>query len=109
MSNYGLIGNALIRAGVIDAVGLARAVEMQAQRPGPLGKVIAELGLAAESTVAKTLAATLHLEYLDGDIPTPDAGTAAQIPLEFCKKRSVFPVGLDGNRLRVAVSDPLDY
>ena len=66
MSSHGFVGDLLIRAGVVDAAGLARGLEAQSQQGTTLGRALAGLGLAKESAVAATLASALHLEFLDG-------------------------------------------
>ena len=110
MSSYGFVGDLLIRKGLIDAVGLLRAVEAQAANPATLGRALARLGLADESVVAVETASALHLaflEYDDNEPPQIDAKVVAMLPAEFCKKRGVLPLALEGNVLKVAVIDPL--
>ena len=57
MRAHGFVGDLLIRAGVVDAAGLARALEVQSAQPSTLGRALAGLGLADESVVATTIAA----------------------------------------------------
>ena len=108
MNTHSFIGDVLLRSGVIDEAGLVRAIDAQAKRPSTIGRALADLGLAEESVVARAVAASLHLEYYDGEPPAANAQLDALLPAEFCKARSAFPLSLEGNRLRVAVSDPLD-
>jgi hypothetical protein len=54
-------GDLLVKNGVVDAAGLARAIALQSTRPATLGRTLAELGLADESVVAKTIASALYL------------------------------------------------
>ena len=72
MSTYGIAGDLLIRAGVVDARGVSQAIEVQSQLPSngtSLGRALASLGLAGEAAVAATLASALHLEHIDGQPP----------------------------------------
>jgi len=108
MSAHGFIGDLLIREGVVDLPGLARAVEARTAHPSTLGRALASLGLADESVVAATIASALHLEHLDGEPPVIGEKIAALLPAEFCRKRGVVPLGFDGQVLRLAVSDPMD-
>ena len=108
MSSYGFLGDLLLRNGVVDAAGLTRAMETQAADKATLGRALNNLGLADESVVAFTIAAALHLEYLDGEPPAVAADVAALLPAESCRKRRIVPLTLDGNTLRLAVSDPMD-
>ena len=57
MSARNFVGDLLVRKGVIDDAALARAVEAQSKSPATLGKTLADLGLADESTVARIVAA----------------------------------------------------
>ena len=106
MSTAGFVGELLIRERVCDTTGLAHAVEVQGKEAVTLGRALARLGLADESTVAATIAKALHLEYLDGEPPEVDAEVAALMPAEW-KSRGA-PLGFEGKRLRVAVANPLD-
>ena len=108
MTPHGFIGELLIRKGVIDAAGLARAIEAQSGRATTVGRALASLGLADESVVAATIASALHLEYLPDQPPPIGEDVLALLPADFCRKRGVVPLGLDGQVLRLAVSDPMD-
>ena len=109
MSPHRFLGALLIKHGVIDADGLARAMAVQSPRPTSLGRILEHLGLASEDAVAKTIAEVLHLDHLDGAAPPSTAELTALLPIEFCKKRGVLAIGMNGNVLRLAVSDPSDY
>ena len=109
MSSHGFVGDLLIRAGVVDAAGLALGLEAQSRQATTLGRALAGLGLAEESAVAAAIASALHLEYLDGEPPEVGEAVAALLPVAFCRKRGAAPLGLDGNVLRVAVTNPMDY
>jgi type IV pilus assembly protein PilB len=76
----------LARAALIDSSGIERALEIQAKSGGPIGKILAELGLP---------------EFL------PE--TTGLLPIDFCRERLVVPLGLKGNSLRLAMVNPLDY
>jgi type IV pilus assembly protein PilB len=106
---HGFAGDVLIRAGLVDAAGLARGLEAQSKQSTTLGRALADLGLADESAVAAAMATALHLELLDTDPPDVPEAVTALLPATFCQKRGVAPVSLAGNTLRVAVTNPADY
>lgn len=108
MSAHGFVGDLLIRNGVIDAAGLARANEARSAHPATLGRALASLGLADESVVAVTIAKALHLEHLEGEPPAIGQDVLTLLPKDFCQKRGVVPLGFEGNVLRLAVTDPMD-
>ena len=102
------VGEILIEAGLIDAVGLARALEVQARDGGSLSKVVAGLGLAAEETACQAIASALGMEYVllyDETIPE---SLPVSLPTEFCARRRVLPLLVTGRKLRLAMADPLD-
>jgi len=107
MSTPGSVGDLLIRAGIVDASGLARALEIQSQHADSLGRALADLGLADESVVASTMASALGLEYL-GEPFAVGQDVAALVPAEVCRKHRAVPLGLQGDLLRLALTDPLN-
>lgn len=109
MSTHGRAGKLLIRAGVLDAAGLARALAVQSTPDTTLSRILATLGLAEESDVAAAIASQLHLEYLEGEPPEISAEVAELLPEDFCRKFQTAPLGVKGGALRIAVTDPLDY
>lgn len=109
MNKPGMVGELLIRAGVIDSAGFNRAQELQAKGGVSLGKALAELGLASEEAVAAAIAKGLHLECLSTELPSVETEIRALLPAEFCDEHMVVPLSLDGNSLRLAMVDPLDY
>ena len=109
MTTYGFVGDLLLRSGVVDADGLTRAIEAQAGQSATLGRVLADLGLADEATVARQIATAMRLEYMDGDTGPADSETSGLLPADFCRKRRIAPLGVEANRIRLAVADPMDY
>jgi type IV pilus assembly protein PilB len=109
MSKDALIGDHLVRTGLIDSSGLSRGREAQQKEGISLGKALANLGLADEEAVSAAIAKTLHLELLTGDKPELRPEIAALLPGDFCRKRLVAPLGFEGHALRVAFVDPMDF
>jgi type IV pilus assembly protein PilB len=109
MSSYGFVGDLLIRNGVVDAAAVARAIDAQAKSGATLPRSLADLGLADESAITASIASALHLECFNDDTARVGVEAVALLPKEFCQKRRVMPLGLEGNRLRLAVIDPSDY
>jgi type IV pilus assembly protein PilB len=109
MSKDALIGDHLVRTGLIDSSGLSRGREAQQKQGISLGKALASLGLADEEAVSAAIAKTLHLQLLTGDKPDVRPEIAALLPGDFCNKRLVAPLGLEGHALRVAFVDPMDF
>jgi type IV pilus assembly protein PilB len=103
------ISDILIRARLINCAGLARALEVQVKMGGSLGKVLVNLGLVDETAMSAAIAQELRLECVGAHIPEVSIETEGLLPIEFCRKRLVAPLGLQSNSLRLAMVDPLDY
>ncbi len=74
-----------------------------------LGEILVRLKAVTEEDVLRALAIQLDLPYLDRIEPDSIPGDlAAKIPIHFAKQARVLPLGLAGEAVRVAVTDPLD-
>jgi type IV pilus assembly protein PilB len=104
-----IIGDLLVRSGIIDATGLARAQEAQEKAGISLSKALVTLGLANEQGMVAAIATGTRLESLGPELPEVLAEVAALLPSDFCRKRTVVPLSLQGKILRLALADPMDY
>ena len=107
MTTHGFVGDLLIRARVVDASGLAQALEVRSQHANNLGRALADLGLADEAVVASIIASALSLEYLAEPSEVRE-DVAALVPAEFCRKHRAVPLSVQGKLLRLAITDPLN-
>ncbi|HZE88265.1 MAG TPA: hypothetical protein VE404_01890, partial [Verrucomicrobiae bacterium] len=103
------LGEVLVRAGCLDADGLARALEVVVRSHVPLNRALGMLGLVDDSTIATVLSYQLGLELAVLDAFEIPADVASLLPREFCRSHRVAPLGVDGKKLRIAMVDPLDY
>ncbi len=103
------IGDLLVRSGIIDASGLARAREAQEKNGISLSKALATLGLADEQNMVEAIAQNMRLEALGPKLPEVPAEVASLLPSDFCRKRAVVPLSLQGRILRLVIADPMDY
>ena len=103
------IGDLLVRSGLVDAAGLARARQAQEKNGLPLSATLATLGLADEQGIIAAIASSMRLEALGPELPVVEADVAALLPSDFCRKRAVVPLRLQGRILRLALVDPMDY
>jgi len=104
-----MTGDLLLRVGLINSSGLERALEIQSNTAGSLGRILADLGLVDESATSAAIAKELRLECLGANTPEVPPEIEGLLPIEFCRKRLVAPLGLRSNSLRLAMVDPLDY
>ena len=103
------IGDLLVRSGIIDAAGLALARETQEKNGTSLSSALTTLGLADEIGLVAAIAQSMRLEALGPELPVVPAEVAALLPSDFCRKRTVLPLSLQGKILRLALADPMDY
>ena len=108
MEKESMIGNLLVRAGLIDSLGLSRAKEAQEKSGISLSRALTTLGLANEQSVTAAIAKSLHLESLGAELPDISAEVATVLPADFCRKHMVVPLSLQGKTLRLALIDPMD-
>ena len=98
----------LVQAGLLNAAGLARALEVQRRDGGSLARIVTNLGLATEEAVARTIAKALGLVYTSLETESLPAEPDHSLPPEFSRKRRILPLGVDGRSIRLAMADPLD-
>src|SRR5712691_3209089 len=103
------IGELLLRSGIIDAAGLARAREAQEKNGLSLSQSLATLGLADEQGMVAAIAKSMRLEALGPELPEVTVEVAALLPSDFCRKREVVPLSIQGKILRLGLADPMDY
>jgi type IV pilus assembly protein PilB len=102
------IGDLLVREGIIDNATLSKAQDVQAKQRVSLVRALELLGIGDELNIVAAIAKKLRLESLRPEVPVlPDI--AALLPPEFCRKRGIAPLSVQGKTLRLALVDPMDY
>jgi type IV pilus assembly protein PilB len=103
------LGEVLLSQGVLTEADLASALAQQSRGPrSRLGAVLLDMGLASESDVARGLA-TLHgLPLLDVEALDIQPDVARTVPRSLAHRLGILAYALDGQRLLVAVADPVD-
>ena len=102
------LGEVLISWGIVDEQGLAQGLEYGMQNGKRIGESLVELELCQEEDVIKALATQLGLEFIDLDHTVVPREALELIPPELIRKHLVLPMGMDGGRLKVIITDPLD-
>lgn len=104
------IGEALLRAGLIDQLQLRAAQAHQEKWGGRLARVLVDLGFAREDRLADTLATAFGVPRMKLATLPADRDALAKLDQAFCEQKNVFPCALrDGGKLLfVAVDDPTD-
>src|SRR4051812_38027466 len=97
MAQKSRLGDILVKAKVLDELQLRSALATYDQWGGRLGKVISEMGLADEETIADAVsrhAGALRMRL--GNL-TRDPAALAKIDVAFAEQKAVFPVQLKDN------------
>jgi type IV pilus assembly protein PilB len=102
------LGEILLSWGIIDEAALAQGLEYGLQNRKRIGEALVELELCKQDDVMKALATQLGLEFIDLERNPPPKDALTLIPPDLIRKHLVLPLGEDGNRLRIIITDPLD-
>lgn len=104
------VGDILIKAKVIDELQLRSAMAQHDQWGGRLGKVIADMGLADEDTIADAISQATGAPRLQIGHVQRDVAALAKLDVTFAESKMVFPVQLkdNGKLLVLAMADPTD-
>jgi type IV pilus assembly protein PilB len=102
------LGEILVDLGLLKSADVSKALEHAKSKNMRLGEAITDLKLASDVDVVKALAAQHGMEFVDLDKTTIPANAGSLVPDELMKKYVIVPIGVDGNRLRLAIHDPLD-
>ena len=109
MAKSAAIGDILVREGIINPEILSKAEEVQRKQSVSLGQALELLGVSKEHSVVSALAKNLRLESLNTELPAVPRDVAALLSADFCRKRSIAPLSLEGKTLRLALLNPMDY
>ena len=101
------IGDILTEWGALTQAGVDEALEHAVADGTRLGEALIALGLCDEEDITKALATQFNMEYIDLDqnVTVPPEIILSE---EDIKKHQVLPLQLEGNRLRIIITDPLD-
>lgn len=105
-----MLGELLLRAGVITEDQLRTALAEQKKWGGKLGQVLVDLNFLDEGLLVKALSKQLNLPRVDFEGITIAPEALKMLDAEFANKRQVLPISHDAGKkqLVVAMSDPGD-
>ena len=105
--NRGMVGDILVKAGLIGQEELTLARRQQEQGEF-LGDTLIRLKLVTESHLIAAMQKELGVEYLDLRELTIPINVARALPRELCEQSRLMPIKLDGSQLTIAMADPSD-
>jgi len=97
----------LVAAGAITEPQLREALAFQRNGGLRLGEALSRLGMVDEATLARALAKSLGMPFVDLSKGRVSASVLERIPADFCREQGVLPVADKGGRLVVAIDDQL--
>jgi len=103
------LGDYLIKKGIIGPEQLQEAETVSSSRKLKLQDAIVQLGYATGEQVMRCLAEQHDYDYVDlNNVPIPPA-IVELVPESVARENKVIPFSEDNNKLKVVVSDPLDF
>ncbi len=102
------LGEYLVKIGLFDEETLKQALETQKTSKQRLGQVLTNMGVTDEVAIAKALAVRLKIPYGRIHKATIPDEVISLVPAELAATHMVIPLKKKGNRLLVAMADPLN-
>ena len=95
--------------GLVNDQQIDEALKLAKSSRKRIGEALVDLGAITESDAAKALASQFDMEFVDLDQPNAiDQDQLGLVPQDIIKRYQVLPLGKDGNKLKILVSDPMD-
>jgi len=103
------IGEILEAAGVVTREQIDTAMDEQRKNPMKhLGGIFVELGYASPEAVAQALACQCDVRFVRLDESSIDGDAASLIHARLAQQHTCIPISSDGNRLKLALVNPMD-
>ncbi|PKL45266.1 MAG: type IV-A pilus assembly ATPase PilB [Candidatus Riflebacteria bacterium HGW-Riflebacteria-1] len=102
------LGDALIQEGLINEEQLQQALSLQKKSGKRLGAVLVEMHLVTEQDIVQILSKQLRIPFIDLSNYLIDPVIAKLVPEHIAKRHMLIPINKVGNKLTVAMVDPLN-
>ena len=102
------LGDALIQEGLINEEQLQQALALQKKSGKRLGAVLVEMHLVTEQDIVQILSKQLRIPFIDLSNYLIDPVIAKLVPEHIAKRHMLIPINKVGNKLTVAMVDPLN-
>ncbi len=103
------LGEILREADLINDTQLAEALNLQRTFGERLASILVRQKILTEKFAVTYLGRQLGVPPVDLSKAEIDLGILDVLPLDLCERHLVFPVKVEGTRLQVAMSDPVDH
>lgn len=102
------IGELLIEAELITDEELSKALVKQTQTGRRLGEILIEMGAISEEELMGVLEFQFGIPYVNLEQYTVDYHIASKIPERIARQHTLVAMGVDGDKLKVAMKNPFD-
>jgi type IV pilus assembly protein PilB len=103
------IGDLLVESGVISETQLQQALAQQRESKTRLGDVLITNGYITQQQFIEALEFQLGIPHVQIYRQKIDPKIIQLIPQKLADQHCVMPIRMDGNKLMLAMADPLDY
>ena len=103
------LGDLLFEAGIINQDQLKKALMIQKEKGGRLGKILIDNNFVSESQIMEVLEFQLGIPFINlNEIVIPE-DVKRLIPYQLIKRHNVVPIKCELNLLYVVMEDPLNF
>ena len=103
------LGEMLIERRLIEPEDLEKALEIQRERGGKIGRILTDLGFVAMRDVLAALSEQLSLPLVSIQDPPPATPETEGLAPRFMRQCRFLPVAMQDSTLTIAMADPLDF
>ena len=104
----GRLGDILVSKGLLTRRQLAQALDQQRKSGGRLGQLLVDMGMLSREEMTCTLADQFATDRVHIEISDIDMRIARLVPESLCARFGLVALGEEGNKVIVAMADPLD-
>ncbi len=102
------IGELLIEGGFITKRQLEKAKKRMEETNEPLQKILVQMGFVSEKDITEVIGQQMGVDFVDLDEMELEPELARSIPEHLAQRYKVIPVAQSGNKLKLAMVDPLN-
>ena len=102
------LGELLMEEGMLSEEQLAEALTIQKNTGGKLGEVLVSSGIVKQEYIIRVLEVKMGIPYIHPDASTVDPEVIRTVGEEFARKYDVIPIKIQGGKLVVTMTDPLN-
>lgn len=102
------VGEALVKAGLLDEQGLARYTAEASREGLKLTVHLVRSGVLKSHDILKVLAVHFHFEVVNLKEVNVEKPVIERVPVKFASYYQFMPMAIDGHKLTIAVAEPLD-